>query len=154
MLKPRRSVWKPQWSTTHLTRLCHTLYSGRNIFPRLRHQVVGRYLLRNSVYSRIWKLPVVFFGHCPCTVHSTCQADTARPMPFGIYIFYWQNDTAIVISLQHASNCIKNTILSLFYIKLVVYYNKRSRKCRGIADLKRNPWNPKKNQIYRVICPS
>ena len=25
-----------------------------------------------------------FFGHCPCTVHSTCQADTARPMPFGI----------------------------------------------------------------------
>ena len=25
-----------------------------------------------------------FFGHCPCTVRSTCQADTARPMPFGI----------------------------------------------------------------------
>ena len=37
-----------------------------------------------SVYSRIWKLPVIFFGHCPCTVHRTCQADTARPMPFGI----------------------------------------------------------------------
>ena len=42
---------------------------------------------RTSVYSRIWKLPVIFFGHCPCTVHSTCQANTARPMPFGIAYF-------------------------------------------------------------------
>ena len=82
-----------------------------------------------------------FFGHCPCTVHSTCQADTARPMPSGIYhILLAKRHCDRHISLQHASNCIKNTILSpFFYIKLVVYYNKRSWKSRGIADLKRNP---------------
>ena len=112
-------------------------------------------------------------------MHSTCQADTAQvasatATSYGLSrgllglkwpnkyfwfwfwcrsaysIFYWQNDTAIVISLQHASNCIKNTIilLSLVYIKLVVYYNKRSRKSRGIADLKRNPWNSKKKFFF------
>ena len=89
------------------------------------------------------------------TAHVRCTAP-AGPTPrrgrcrSAYCIFYWQNDTVIVISLQHASNCIKNTILSLFYIKLVVvYYSKprasdfpRSRKSRGIADLKRNPWNP------------
>ena len=62
--------------------------------------------LENSVHSRIWKLPVIFFGHCPCTAHSTCQAG----------IFYWQNDTTIVISLQHASNCIKKTQYCHFFL--------------------------------------
>ena len=55
------------------------------------------------------------------TAHVRCTVP-ARPTPRGrcrsVYsIFYWQNDTAIVISLQHASNCIKNTILSLFLYK-------------------------------------
>ena len=104
----------------------------------------------HSVYSRIWKLPVIFFGHCPCTVHSTCQAEPRGWCRSAYSIFYWQNDTAIVISLQHANNCIKNTILSLFYIQLVVYYNKRSRKSRGIAELKQNPWNP----FFFYVSPS
>ena len=33
----------------------------------------------------------------------------------------------------------KHNIVTFVYIKLVVYYNKRSRKSRGIGDLKRNP---------------
>ena len=103
----------------------------------------------STVASRCHHGPVSILGYENCqsffsaTDHVRCIAP-ARPTPRGrccsaFSIFYWQNDTAIVISLQHASNCIKNTILSLFYIKLGVYYNKRSRKSRGIADLKRNP---------------
>ena len=74
------------------------------------------------------------------TAHVRCTAP-ARPTPHG------RCRSALLakrhcdrhISLQHANNCIKNTIVSLVYIKLVVYYNKRSWKSRGIADLKRNP---------------
>ena len=95
----------------------------------------------------LYTVSILGFENCQsffsATAHVRCTAP-ARPTPRGrcrsaYSIFYWQNDTAIVISLQHASNCIQNTILSLVYIKLVVYYNKRSRKSRGIADLKRNP---------------
>ena len=107
------------------------------------------YLSERSYYCCIHMYTVSILGFENCqsffsaTAHVRCTAP-ARPTPRGrcrsaYSIFYWQNDTVIVICLQHASNCIKNTILSLFYIKLVVYYNKRSRKSRGIADLKRNP---------------
>ena len=91
---------------------------------------------------------ILGFENCqsffPATAHVRCTAP-ARPTPCGrcrsAYIAYFIGKTTLrsSYSLQHASNCIKNTILSLVYIKLVVYYNKRSWKSRGTADLKRNP---------------
>ena len=97
------------------------------------------------------RYPVSILGFENCqsffsaTAHVRCTAP-ARPTPRGrchsaYSIFYWlaKRHCDHHISLQHASNCIKNTILSLVYIKQVVYYNKRSWKRRGIADLKRNP---------------
>ena len=65
----KKKVWH-HFGMSH--RLCKHVEGSRVAWPG------------SSVYSRIWKLPVIVFGHCPCTLHSTCQADTARPMPFGI----------------------------------------------------------------------
>ena len=94
-----------------------------------------------------YTVSILGFENCQsffsATAHVRCTAP-ARPTQRSRCrsAAYFIGKTTLRSSYQptmYASNCMKNTILSLFYIKLVVYYNKRSWKSRGIANLKRNP---------------
>ena len=94
-------------------------------------------------------MSILGFENCQsffsATAHVRC-AVPATPTPRGrchsaYSIFYWQNDYCDrhqPITCEQLYK--KHDIVTFFYIKLVVY--KRSRKSRGIGDLKQNPWNP------------
>ena len=112
-------------------------WSDNRNFPKFAENSFD--MLCNAVSILGFKNCQSFFS---ATAHVRCTAP-ARPTPRGRC-----RSAHMLLAKRHCdrhqpATCEqlykKHNIVTFFYIKLVIYYNKRSWKSRGIADLKQNP---------------
>ena len=123
----------PNWSTNSHFRQRPPWRWRSSVIPC--HGVIGDgcrelnrelYKLWNSVYSRIWKLPVIFFLQLPMYVRRTAMRGAPQCAA---------RSSLIVTTLAKLSKQLRNityrqlfnkhTILSCLFLKMVVYCNKQ-----------------------------